>query len=113
MNTGKAGEECAASFLVSKGFHVITKNYHSRYGEIDLIAVGFGFLIFVEVKTRKPNSLVGALESVSPQKIQRIQKTAEQYLSENPTDLQPRYDVIAVVIDKSNYYVDSHIENAF
>ena len=36
---GKRGEEIAAEFLQRKGFAVIEHNYHSRWGELDLVAV--------------------------------------------------------------------------
>ncbi len=46
---GAWGEEKAARFLMDQGYHIIQRNYHSRYGEIDLIAEDEEYLIFVEV----------------------------------------------------------------
>ena len=49
---GAWGEEKAARFLTERGYTVLERNFHSRYGEIDLIAENGEFLVFVEVKLR-------------------------------------------------------------
>ena len=54
---GKKGESLAACYLEKKGYTVVVRNYHSRYGEIDLICRKDGYLVFVEVKERKASSL--------------------------------------------------------
>ncbi|MBQ2420070.1 MAG: YraN family protein, partial [Clostridia bacterium] len=49
--TGSAGEEYAAEVLTRKGYEIITRNYRSRFGEIDIICKNDKFIAFVEVKT--------------------------------------------------------------
>ena len=44
---GAWGEEKAARFLTERGYTVLERNFHSRYGEIDLIAEDGEFLVFV------------------------------------------------------------------
>ena len=112
--TGKFGEDVAVSFLRSKGYSIIDRNYHSRYGEIDIIAQEKNFLVFIEVKTRKENSMVTAFEAVDTIKQKKIIKTAMIYLMNHKIDLQPRFDVIEVLIKKSgSVKAVNQIENAF
>lgn len=112
--TGNFGEDVAVSFVRSKGYSIIDRNYHSRYGEIDIIAQEKNFLVFIEVKTRKENSMVKAFEAVDTIKQKKIIKTAMIYLMNNKVDLQPRFDVIEVLIKKSgNVKAVNQIENAF
>ena len=63
--TGKKGENYVSEYLKEKGFKIIYRNYHSRYGEIDIICEDEKYIVFVEVKVRKRNSLVKGLEAVS------------------------------------------------
>ena len=93
---GAWGEAVAADFLRKKGYRLIATNYHSRFGEIDIVAANRKFLVFVEVKLRKSADFAKALEHVDFHKQNRIRTTAEIYLSEYPTKLQPRFDVIEV-----------------
>lgn len=114
-SSGKSGEDRAASALARKGFRILERNYHSRFGEVDIIAENGTYIVFVEVKTRERNALVGPLEAVTPAKRKKIAKTALLYLQRHPTGLQPRFDVIAVETSGRDRSVQSlrHIENAF
>lgn len=93
---GAWGESLAAEFLRKKHFRLIATNYRCRYGEIDLIVANRKHLVFVEVKLRKSSRFAQAYEYVDHHKQARLRTTAEMYLSENPTDLQPRFDVIEI-----------------
>ena len=112
---GAWGETLAAAYLKKKKYCIIAANYHCRYGEIDLIATNAHFLVFVEVKLRKSADFAKALEHVDYYKQNRLRTTAEMYLAENPTNLQPRFDVIEVYapegIDTRNPKI-YHLEDA-
>lgn len=112
--SGCIGENYAADYLKDKGYRIITRNYHSRFGEIDIIAENKEFIVFAEVKTREKNYEVSPLEAVSVGKQKKIWKTALLYLQSNPSDLQPRFDVIGITT-QADYKILSieHIENAF
>lgn len=111
--TGKAGEDYAAKKLEERGYTVLARNYHSRYGEIDIIAENGAYLVFVEVKARKAGSLAAPLEAVTPQKQRRIILTAQAYLAACPTGKQPRFDVAALTLEKGRVVGWEYIENAF
>ena len=38
VNIGSWGEDRACEYLIANGMTIICRNYHSRYGEIDIIA---------------------------------------------------------------------------
>ncbi len=113
---GAWGESLAAAYLQKKKYRIIAANYRCRFGEIDIIASNSRYLIFVEVKLRKSAGFARALEHVDTYKQNRIRTTAEMYLAENETNLQPRFDVIEIYAPdgintkKPEIY---HLEDAF
>lgn len=112
-DTGKAGEEYAARQLKRMGYRIITRNYHSRFGEIDIIAEKCPYIVFVEVKTREAESLVTPLEAVTGKKQQKLAATASRYLAEHPTGMQPRFDVAAVHTQNGKIIGWDYLQNAF
>lgn len=113
---GKWGERLVAEDLRKRGWKIRETNYRCRMGEIDLIVENGRYLVFVEVKLRKNNRFGQAGEAVTLEKQRKLRATAELYLSENPTGLQPRFDVVEIYApqgintEKPNI---SYIENAF
>ena len=113
---GRWGEAQVAGWLRKNGYEVVASGYHSRFGEIDLIAVKGGFLTFVEVKLRKDAAFAQAREFVDARKRRRILTTAQCYLAEHPTHLQPRFDVAEVYAPegtRTKQPVIRYWENAF
>lgn len=115
QQVGGLGERAAAELLINKGYEIVDRNFRSRYGEIDIIAVLAQYIVFVEVKTRKAQSMASGMEAVDRKKQRKIVKTAMQYLSEHQTNLQPRFDVISVVTKNNGSAIGPliHLENAF
>lgn len=114
--TGERGETLVAEYLRQRGFIITERNYHSRYGEIDIIAESREYILFVEVKTRKVGSLASPREAVDYHKRKKIALTASVYLSKAETELQPRFDVAEVVFSGAEgreEYKINYIENAF
>ena len=113
---GSWGESVAAKYLLKKKFRLVSMNYRSRYGEIDLIVSNRKYLVFVEVKLRKSDNFASAYEHVDHHKQQRIRATAEMFLSEYQTDLQPRFDVIEIYApdgSQTKTPTINHMEDAF
>lgn len=110
------GEDEACRYLQSKGFSVLERNYHSRFGEIDIIADDCGCLVFVEVKTRKSKSYGYACEYVTESKMKKIILTAEAYLG-NVEYPPVRFDVVEIYYFEADNCLHlksiNHIENAF
>ena len=93
---GAWGESLAATYLQKKKFKIVASGYRCRFGEIDLIAADKKHLVFVEVKLRKTSNFADAKDFVDYRKQNRLRTTAELYLSQNPTNLIPRFDVIEI-----------------
>ena len=113
---GAWGEALAAEFLRKKHYKLLAAGYHSRFGEIDLIVENKNYLVFVEVKVRKSASFARAHEYVDRKKQDKIRITASIYLSENPTKLQPRFDVIEIYAPdgvNTTHPQINHMEDAF
>ena len=113
---GAWGEAKAAEFLRKKRYTLVAAGYHCRFGEIDLIVKDRKYLVFVEVKLRKNANFAQALEYVDRRKQERIRVTASMYLAENPTKLQPRFDVIEIYAPQGISTMNPeiyHLEDAF
>lgn len=113
---GHWGEQTAGEYLKKKRYKPVAMNFSCRMGEIDLIAKNREYIVFVEVKLRKNADFAEAKEFVTRSKQEKIIKTASLWLSKNPIDLQPRFDVIEIYAPdgpKTKNITINHIENAF
>lgn len=113
---GAWGEAKAAQYLKKKHYKILSTGYRSRFGEIDIIASNKKYLVFAEVKLRKSDAFAQAREFVDSYKQNRLRTTAAMYLSENPTQLQPRFDVIEIYAPQGTETAApqiNHIEDAF
>ncbi|MGI6222843.1 MAG: YraN family protein [Prevotella sp.] len=115
---GKYGEDLAADYLQSKGYIILARDWH--YGkckkDIDIIAKtpDQASIVFVEVKTRRPNELVPALRAIDRRKIYNISQTANHYVKMFRITERLQYDAIIVHVDKyTKHYEIQHIERAF
>ena len=114
--SGAWGEAVAAEFLRKKRYTLVAAGYRCKFGEVDLIVKNRKYLVFVEVKTRKSADFAMAREYVDPRKQERLKKTASLYLSQNPSDLQPRFDVIEIYAPEGTATTRPeiiHMEDAF
>ena len=117
--TGQCGEDAATELLRKKGYKIVERNYRNKIGEIDIIAKNKEDLVFVEVKTRRSEKFGTPAEAVTYYKKQKIVNTAKWYLSNNPTELNIRFDVIEVYgsfdgtafnLDEINHYKQVFLE---
>ena len=102
--TGAQAEAFAAGGLQKKGSELLARNYYTPYGEIDLIVRDQDCIAFVEVKARREGSLVRPAQAVDRRKQRRIAQSAVCYLMENPVDLQPRFDVFEIVMERGKSF---------
>lgn len=123
LEVGKAGEDFACRYLVSKGYEILCRNYRSGHLETDIVCKNETHILFVEVKSRidtgAPSRYGRPGAACRYEKRQNLRRCAEAYLRENQTNKKPRIDVIEVYLrhvsgvcvlsDKGIH----HIENAF
>ena len=94
--TGKKAGDVAYSFLLRNGLTLVQRNYHCRYGEIDLIMQDTDTLVFIEVRYRSSTTFGTAAESVDRNKQRKLVFTANHYLQKPPTSQATRFDVVAL-----------------
>lgn len=95
VSLGRAAERVAERFLLQHGYRLITRNYHCRRGEIDLIAYHGGTLVFIEVRYRRQGTATAAA-SVDQHKMRRIVAAAGNYLRRYPIEASCRFDVVCL-----------------
>ncbi len=113
---GRFGEAVAADHLRKKGYRLLGLNYRTRRGEIDLIASKGRYLVFAEVKLRRSSEFAQAREFVTPAKQRRLIAAASEWMQNNASALQPRFDVLEVYAPEGTNTVEPlvrHWENAF
>lgn len=106
---GDAQETRAVLELEKIGYKILQKNFRCRIGEIDMVALHKGYLVFIEVKYRKTNKTGHAAEAVTWKKQQIICRVADYYISTRCRKVPPcRFDVVALDGEAVTVY-----ENAF
>jgi len=101
---GNLAEDKACEFLLNSGFFIVERNFYSRFGEIDIIAVKDEVLHFVEVKSGLDYE--SAIQNITPQKLSRLIKTGNVYLKKNRLDVNFVYDAV-VVTPKAIEFVEN------
>lgn len=109
---GSKGEDIAAKFLKDKGCRIISRNFKTPIGEIDIIAEDKGALVFVEVKTRSDASFGYPFEAVTRRKREKIKKVALCYLKNCKKLMPARFDILSIEMDGDNAKIE-HIIDAF
>ena len=97
--TAVRGEELATKFLKKKGYKIIERNFRKSYGEIDIIAIDHGVLVFVEVKTSNSGFIENPLEHINYYKLKSLIRGAQYYKMihpELPDSL--RIDAVSVIL---------------
>ena len=96
---GQAGEALAAQTLQQQGYTILTRNYRTPYGEIDLIARHGDTLVFVEVKLRRSEFFGPPQAAVNTAKKRHLKLAAQYYLTrQHSTDIKIRFDVVAITM---------------
>ena len=96
--TGQRGEAAAAKFYLDRGCRLLTHNFHTRMGELDVVVQEpDGTIVICEVKTRAEGSLTTPAEAVNRAKQRRLIRAAEAYLQRTGlSDAPVRFDVAEV-----------------
>jgi putative endonuclease len=111
---GDSGERLAADYLARRGHRIIDRNVRRREGEVDLITLDGGTLVFVEVKLRREGHFGVAVEAVTAAKQVRLQALAAAYAADHPELPQDlRIDLVAVELDENGALREvRHVLNA-
>jgi putative endonuclease len=112
---GDWGESLTATYLEGQGYAILARNWHCRFGELDVVATKDGILAVVEVKTRKSDRFMTAREAVDHRKRQCLWRSAEQWLCAHPEEeWVVRFDVAEVYLPQAGAAPQFHyLEDAF
>jgi len=98
---GAHGEDIATDLLRARGYTIEGRNYHCRYGELDLICRHGSTVVFCEVKTRRSAIYGAPEEALTPRKLARLMLAAQTYLAAHDLeDADWRLDVVAIELDR-------------
>lgn len=110
--TGKYGEWLAARHLKKAGYAILARGYKNPLGEIDIIAMDGGQLVFVEVKTRTSDEFGAPCEAIDWKKKRKIINTARLYLKQRGASEAVRFDLIGITLGIKTKRVE-HIKDIF
>lgn len=100
--TARIGEQLATDFLKKQGYKIIERNFRKGYGEIDIIALDHGVLVFVEVKTKTSLAFGDPLEKIGYFKLRTLTRGAQFYKSLHPNLPDAlRIDAVSVMLDRN------------
>lgn len=116
--SGDFGEKAASEYLIDKGYSILSQNYNTAVGELDIIVQRENIIAFVEVKTRKLGGMTTARSAVGKSKQDKLLKTAALYIAENKNNfnskIKMRFDIIEIYIGGNGEVAQlCHIKNAF
>lgn len=111
---GNSGEQLAQRYLESLGYRFVTRNWHCRAGELDLVMVDDDILVFVEVKARRGERAGRAEEAISHAKAHRLLATGEWFVADHPEfqEMTWRCDLVAITYTDGGHPAISHYVNA-
>ena len=114
QHQGQAAEQLACSYLQEQGLQLIARNYHSRFGELDLVMRDNRQLVFIEVRYRRHSHFGSGAETIQAAKQAKLIKTAQAFLQSQPKlgKLAARFDVVSISGPMHNPTID-WIPNAF
>ena len=113
---GRLGEQLAAEHFERLGWRIVERNYQTRLGEIDLVAVDAYTLVFAEVKTCRLGR-GQPWDNLHDRKQVQVRRIAGLWFNERrgaPFFERVRFDAIGVLIDDNDGLVRlDHLEDAF
>lgn len=97
---GDIGEKIAEDYLVEKGYQVLDHKFITRFGELDLVTLDRDCVVFVEVKARTSMAFGTPEDSITPAKLERLEKAALLWMQAHPSAPDDwRIDAIAILLD--------------
>lgn len=120
LRLGRRAEDIVARWLSEKAWRILARNARTRFGELDIVALDGGTLVFLEVKAGREGAAAGPerpILSVGPRKQLRIRRLATAWMAEHregPRYAEIRFDVVGVSFDRDGCLTEvEHIPNAF
>jgi putative endonuclease len=96
-NLGKIGENHACEYLSGEGYTVVARNFRTKFGEIDIVAVKNQVLYCIEVKTRTNTNFGQPYEAINNQKLGRMILSAQIFSQINKIRGEMKLVLVEVV----------------
>lgn len=113
-NLGDRGEDAACAYLERQGFTLVERNWRTKAGEVDIVALDGDEIVLIEVKTRRSVSAGTPEEAVTPAKQRRYRRLAEEYLARvGDPETRIRFDVVSILVIAPDRALLRHHRNAF
>lgn len=109
---GKEAENEAVTYLISKGYDILEKNWRYKKAEVDIITLYKEELVIVEVKARSSDLFINPEDAVTPAKRKRIIEAVNYYVIDKDWNVNVRFDIISLLKMKDKWTIN-HIEDAF
>lgn len=109
---GKKAEQFATGFLISKGYHILDRNWRYGHLELDIVCTDWAALVFVEVKARRESIFPHPEDVFTPMKERHMLLAAEAYIMQHNFEISARFDLIAIVMNEKGFEIE-HIESVF
>ncbi len=95
LRKGLLAEDRAVEYLQKLDFQIIERNFYSRYGEIDIVAIKENLLHFIEVKS---GEFINPAINMTEKKLERVIKTVDIYLAKKRdfSDVNLSIDLILI-----------------
>jgi putative endonuclease len=117
LELGRTGEDAAVECYRSAGYQVIARNWRCALGEVDLVLTRGRTIVFCEVKTRRDSAFGPPFEAVTSKKQRKLRLLAQAFLlaerAPRPVDLQVRFDVASVTVNRGGRSSLHLFEDAF
>ncbi|HET7589558.1 MAG TPA: YraN family protein, partial [Solirubrobacterales bacterium] len=117
---GARAEELVSRRLQASGWRILERNARTRHGELDIVALDGGTLVFVEVKAARAGAESGPerpILAIDRRKQLQVRRLATAWMAERrdaPLYEAIRFDAVGVTFDRSGRAIDiEHIRNAF
>ncbi|MBK0420070.1 YraN family protein [Leucobacter sp. CSA1] len=96
---GAQGEAMAAEHLEQHGYRLLARNWRTRDGELDIIALDGDTLVAVEVKTRRGSGYGSPLEAITMRKARRLRRLLLAWVrAERPGIPRLRVDAVGITL---------------
>ena len=114
LAVGQMGEKAARKHLKRHGLKILTANFRTDRGEIDLVCRDNDCLVFIEVKTRSSEDWGRPADAVDRERRRRLTRAGLDYLRllKNPP-IKTRFDIVEVLVDGQSVREIRHLPNAF
>lgn len=110
---GRRGEEAAAAYLERAGLTIVERNWRTRAGEVDIVALDGEDIVLVEVKTRRTTRAGQPEDAVTPAKQRKYRRLAQEYLQHAGTETAIRFDVVSILVLDADRALLRHHRAAF